>query len=155
MSLCSGFEFGEKSRSFLCAACSPHEAAALARLELADVRSRVAKGQQVGGGERFRVTLVEIQSVNHRRAFQHDSHTCLAVAAELAVALCRIESRGNGTHDFHMPANQGQFLSHAIETTISPQCNNRAQPHSPTTTSQQCSCSWPPPRWAQPGVRDK
>ena len=85
------------------------------RLELADVRSRVAKGQQVGGGERFRVTLVEIQSVNHRRAFQHDSHTRMA---ELAIALCRIESRSNGTHNLHMPANQGQFLSHAVETTI-------------------------------------
>jgi len=34
------------------------------------------------------------------------------------VARCRIESRGNGTHDFHMPANQRQFLSHAVETTI-------------------------------------
>ena len=70
------------------------------RLELADVRSRVAKGQQVGGGERFRVTLVEIQSVNHRRAFQHDSHTRMAVAVDAAfVAFTdgRFRLRAHGT----------------------------------------------------------
>ena len=60
-----GVKFGEKSRSFLRAACSAHEAAAVERLELADVRSRVAKGLQVSGRERFGVTLVEVQSVNH------------------------------------------------------------------------------------------
>ncbi|MEJ7592952.1 MAG: hypothetical protein WKF77_15500 [Planctomycetaceae bacterium] len=48
------------------------------------MRSRVAKGQQVGEGERFGVTLVEIQSVNHGRAFQHDSHTRMAMAVDAA-----------------------------------------------------------------------
>ncbi len=178
----AGFEFGEKDGSFLCGASSAHETAALERLELADVRSCVAEGQQVGGRERFGVALVEIQSVNQRRAFQHDSHTGVAMSvnaafvgfgvakpafqieiilrqashiatgkqapfkaqqdfrhllshgisagltdamqfveagtARLAVALCRIESFGNGTHDFDMLANHGQFVSHAIETTI-------------------------------------
>ena len=146
------------------------------------MRNRVAKGQQVGGGKRFGVTLVEIQSVNQRRAFQHDSHTGVAMSvdaafvgfgvakpafqieiilrqtsriatgkqalfkaqqdfrhllsygisagltdamqfveagtARLAVALGRIESFGNGTHDFNMLANHGQFVSHAVETAI-------------------------------------
>ena len=31
----------------------------------------------------------------------------------------------------------------------SPQCNNQAQPHSPMTASQECSCSSQPPRGAQ------
>ena len=48
------------------------------------MRSRIAKGQQVCGGERFRVTLVKIQSVNQRRAFQHDSHARMAVAVDAA-----------------------------------------------------------------------
>ena len=159
----AGFEFGEKGGAFLCGASSAHEAAALERLVLADVRSGITKGQQVRGCEWFRVTLVEIQSVNQRRAFQHDSHTGVAMsvdaafvgfggakpafqieiilrqaspiatgkqalfkaqqdfchllshgiraglagvmqfgeagAAGLAVALCRIESFGNGAHD--------------------------------------------------------
>ena len=146
------------------------------------MRNRVAKGQQVGGGKRFGVTLVEIQSVNQRRAFQHDSHTRVAMsvdaafvgfgvakpafqieiilrqashiatgkqalfkaqqnfrhllshgiragltgamqfveagAAGRAVALCRIESFGNGTHDCDLPANHGQVVSHAVETAI-------------------------------------
>ena len=54
------------------------------RLELADVRSRIAKGQQVSGREWFGVALVEIQSVNQRRAFQHDSHTRVAMSVDAA-----------------------------------------------------------------------
>ncbi len=80
----AGFEFGEKDRLFLCGACSAHEAAALERLELADVRSGVTEGPQVSGGERFGVTLLEIQSVNQRRAFQHDSHTGVAAFVDAA-----------------------------------------------------------------------
>ena len=41
-----------------------------------------------------------------------------ANAAGLTVALCRIERRGNATHDFHMPANHRQFVSHTVETAI-------------------------------------
>ena len=70
------------------------------RLELTDVRSRVAKGQQVDGGERFGVTLVEVQSVNHGRAFEHDSHTRMAVAVDAAfVAFTdgRFRLRAHGT----------------------------------------------------------
>ena len=70
------------------------------RLELTDVRSRVAKGQQVDGGERFGVTLVEVQSVNHGTAFEHDSHTRMAVAVDAAfVAFTdgRFRLRAHGT----------------------------------------------------------
>ena len=70
------------------------------RLELADVRSRVVKGQQVDGGERFGVTLVEVQSVNHGRAVEHDSHTRMAVAVDAAFVAFRdgrIRLRVHGT----------------------------------------------------------
>jgi len=44
----AGFELVEKSRSFLRRACSPHEAAAFERLELADVMDETGPSKAPG-----------------------------------------------------------------------------------------------------------
>lgn len=76
----AGFELGEQEGAFVGRASAAHQAASGEGLALAEGRSGVAIGEQVGNGEWFGMPQVNVQGMNERRAFQDDADAGMPMA---------------------------------------------------------------------------